>query len=89
MTRSVSPVGRAVRWDGTNRLAVETLTGTLAADSVLDESMLVVDAWGAALLCPRGWWVVKGADGRLRVLSPAQFAAARRGGRTRLLEEAA
>lgn len=66
------PAGRAVRWDGTNRDDVEAVTGRLTAVSMACETSLLVDAWGAATVCPVGAWVVVAGD-RIRVLSQREF----------------
>lgn len=72
------PPGRACRWNGANTADLEHLTGVTTAPSLLDETTLIVDAWGTAQLCPHGSWVVVPARGPLRVLAPEKFARAYR-----------
>jgi hypothetical protein len=64
---------RAVRWTGGNADAVEQVTGRCVALSVLDERVVLVDAWGdCPQLCSVGCWVVVNL-GITRVMTPSQF----------------
>lgn len=73
MIHTVTPAGRAVRWDGTNQVELEQVCGGATVRMHLfDEASIVVDAWGTPKCVSHGDWVVV-ARGAISVHGQRQF----------------